>query len=328
MVIHPPNRAILVFTAILLLIGSEALVVRSAVFARAPALLSLAVLFDLTVVSSALFYWLLARPKGWSIGRTGLIALFMLRIGLFILPANTQLTLVDGPVLLALAEAAALLLIMVRIRTIRQTYLTLRPTTSADQALHLSLAVVFGQRAAGVILSEWQLVRYVTVGWRQQSDIPATALPLTTHRESGQVALTVALGVVCLIELMGMHLLVARWSPDMAFWLTLASAYSLLLVVADVVATIRRPSYKTADALQLRLGIRWQATISLSQIAAIVSIHEKPVRQNGLLNMALLTEPNVLLTLNAPICVNGPYGIRREATQLALWIDGGISALS
>ena len=154
------------------------------------------------------------------------------------------------------------------------------------------------------------------------------AAPLTTHRQSGQIALTVALGFVGLIELAGVHLLVSRWSTDVAFWLTLMSAYSMLMLVADVVATLKRPSFQTATDLHLRLGIRWQAVIPRHQISRVERIHEKPTRRKDFLNAALLTAPNVLITLEKPITVQGPYGIRREVTQLSLWLDGGNTVLT
>lgn len=321
------GRASLVFILVLLLVAGETFITRSSAFTRAPALLSLAVLFDLTILSSALFYWLLARPNNWSLVRTGLVALLMLRVGLFILPANTLLITVNGSVLLALAEIGALILAAIRIRTIRLTYLKLRPTTTTDSALQQAFAVVFGQQAANLILGEWQIVRYVVGGWCLQSDVPEGATPLTTHRNSGQIALTVALGSVCMVELVCIHLLVSRWSSDVAFWLTLASAYSMLMLVADIVATLKRPSYQTATTLYLRFGIRWQTVIPHDQISRIERIHDKPTRRGGLLNTAFLTVPNVLITLHKPITVQGPFGIRREATQLSIWLDGGTTAL-
>lgn len=322
------GRASLVFILVLFLGAGETLITRSTAFTRAPALLSLAVLFDLTILSSALFYWLLARPNNWALARTGLVALLMLRVGLFILPSNTLPITINGTALLALAEAGVLILAATRIRTIRLMYLKLRPTTTKDNALQGAFAVVFGQRAANLILGEWQIIRYVVGGWYLQSDIPDGATPLTTHRNSGQIALTIALGSVCLVELVCIHLLVSRWSSDAALWLTLASAYSMLMLVADVVATLKRPSYQTTNILHLRLGVRWQAVISRHQISRIERIHEKPTRRDGLLNTAFLTAPNVLITLHKPITVQGPFGIRREATQLSVWLDGGTTALT
>ncbi|WP_375447388.1 hypothetical protein [uncultured Fibrella sp.] len=316
------------FSTLLLLVGAEMMVIRSTAFTRAPTLFSLAVLFDLCGITSVLFYGFLASPNGWSPMRTVVVVLLMVRVGLLLLPTNTLPAFLNGPFLFALAEAGALAIAVVRIRIIRLTYLKLRPTTTADKALLESFAVVFGQRTASIILGEWQIISYAIGGWWLRADVPADATALTTHRDSGQIALTVALGAVCLIELVSMHLLVARWNHDVAFWLTMAGAYSLLLLVADVVATLKRPSYLTANAFHLRLGIRWLAVISRDQIGQIERIDEKPVRRDGVLNVALLTGPNVLLTLSEPVMVQGPYGIRREATQLALWIDGGTAALS
>jgi hypothetical protein len=252
----------------------------------------------------------------------------MLQVGLFMLPANALPATLNAATLLVLAEIGALLIAGFRIRLMRATYLKLLSSSSVNDAIHGAFSAVFGKQAAGFILGEWQVISYALFGWRLQPDIPTGAATLTTHRDSGQLALTIALGIVGLIELVGVHLLLARWNADVAFWVTLLSAYGLQILVADLVATLKRPSYQTAEALHLRLGIRWRAVIPRGQVARIDSIHDKPARKKGLLNAALLTAPNVLLTLQEPILVQGPYGIQKEATQLALWIDGGVAAMT
>ncbi len=305
---------------------TEWLIIQSSAFTRNPAPLSLAVLFDLSVITSGLFYWLVARngsakPTGWTIARTGLVALVMTRVALFILPADALPAALTSPALLALVEGSMLIVAGFRIRTIVRTYRQLRPATDADTALHGGLTDVFGHWAAGLIVGEWLVVRYALLGWRLKIDVPPTAIPLTTHRESGQVALTVTVGMVGLIELMAAHLLLARWNADAAFWITLVSAYGMLIIVADAVATLKRPSYLTADALHLRLGVRWRAVVRRDQIERIEHIHEKPTNGAATLNAAFLTAPNVLITLNEPVLFDGLYGLTKSVRQMALFVD-------
>lgn len=81
MTIPSTRRIITFFAATLLLVGVEFAVTQSAAFARHPVPLSVAVLFDLTVITSVLFHWLLTRPKGWSWVRAVLVGLLMFRFG-------------------------------------------------------------------------------------------------------------------------------------------------------------------------------------------------------------------------------------------------------
>ena len=320
--VYLANRQPVLFViSALTLVLTEWSIIQSAAFTRNPATLSLAVLFDLTVITSGLFYWLIARPSGWSVARAGLMALVMARAALFILPANTLPAALTGPALLVLIEGSMLIVAGFRVQTIVRTYRQLRPATDADTALHGGLTAAFGNRAAGLVMGEWLVVRYALLGWQVETDVPTTAMPVTTHRESGQVALTVAVGMVGLIEVVAAHLLLVRWNTDAAFWITLVSVYGMLVIVADAVATLKRPSYLTADALHLRLGIRWRAVIRRDQIERIEHIYEKPTNGAATLNAAFLTAPNVLITLNEPVFFGGLYGLSKSVRQVALFVD-------
>ncbi len=304
------------------LIALEAYLVHSPVFTRRLMLLSGAVLFDLTVLPTLLVYWLIARPQGWPISRTLLVALLMLRVALFILPETSSLSgRLSWPLLLALTEGAVLLMAVVRLRTIVRSYRQLRPATDSVTALHGSLTPIFGERASQLLLSEAQLMYYALLGWRLTSDAPAGSRVITTHRESGQVALLIGLGMAGLIELGGAHLLLARWNPVVAWWVTALSGYSLLFLAAEVVATLKRPSYLLPQTLHLRLGVRWRVTLNRTNIATIQPIHEKPAKAADLLNGSMLTAPNLLLTLHEPVQIDGPYGLTKTVTRIALFVD-------
>ena len=317
--VSPRLWAFLILAA--LLIWAEVMVTHTRAFGQHPAVLSLGVLFDLVFVTTGIFYWIVVRPLHLATNRLVLIALLMLRVALFILPQATSLPNQLWPFLLALSEGVVLIIAVFRIRAITRTYRQLRPSTDAETALRGSLAVVFGEKAAGVIIGEGLTLYYVLVGWRLQSDVPPGSQAVTTHRESGQVALTVGLVLVGVIEGVSVHLLLARWSPTIAFWVTMLSVYGMLFFVADIIATGKRPSYLTSDHLHLRLGVRWQAQIPRSAIANATFIHEKPVRQPDRLNGAFLAVPNVLLTFTELVEIRGPYGLLKKVRQVALFVD-------
>lgn len=305
----------------ILLVSVEVFITRTAAFSRHPMHLSMAVLFDLVFVTTGLFYWLVARPLRLANTRTILVGLLMLRVALFILPQTAFPSEKIWPLLLIVAEGTVLVMLALRVRTITRTYRQLRTDFDPETALRNSLAVVFGNRAAGAILGELLTAYYVLLGWRLKADIPAQAYPLTTHRQSGQVALTVGLLMVGVIEGVVVHLLLTRWNSTVAFWITILSAYGLLFFVADLIATVKRPSYLTQNQLILRLGVRWKAHIARSTIADISLIHEKPPKQIDRLNGAFLTAPNILLTFHEPVCIEGPYGIQKTVRQLSFFVD-------
>ncbi|MVM32331.1 hypothetical protein GO755_19950 [Spirosoma sp. HMF4905] len=85
---------------------------------------------------------------------------------------------------------------------------------------------------------------YILSGWQLKPDVPDGAKTLTTHRQSGQIAL-VGILLVGVVEGVAVHLLVGRWSPMVAFWIIVLSSDEMLFFTANVIATVKRPSYLT-----------------------------------------------------------------------------------
>lgn len=303
------------------LLGIELSITKTTTFAQHPLHLSIGIFFDCTVLTTVLFYGLVARPLRLPISRTVLFAVAMLRVALFIVPATLPSLGAVWPVLLASLEGSVLVITALRFRTIVRTYRALRPTHGDYTALQEGFSAVFGPKIASIILSEGQVIYYALFNWHGPVSLPAGAIPVTTHRESGQVALLIGLLGVGLIEATAMHLVLSRWSPTVAFWVTLVSLYGCMMVLAIINATLKRPSFCTKTALHLRLDMRWEAVVSLGNIAAVTPIFDKPAKQPGLLNAALITAPNVLITLREPVVVNGVYGLSRTVTQLSLFVD-------
>ena len=304
-----------------LLIGIEVAITHSAAFSSHQGYVSAGVIFDLVFVTTGLFYWLIIRPLHYANNRLLLMALLMSRVALFILPEGSFLPNQLWPILLLLIEGTVLVTTAVRMRSIVQTYRHLRLTMPAETALQGSLSTAFGERIAGFILSEGIVLYYALLGWRLQPDMPAGAKTMTMHRQSGKIALTIGLVLAGLIEGIAVHVLLARWSPTAAFWVTVLSAYGMLFFIADVVATLKRPSYLTETHLHLRLGVLWQAVIPRSAITDVLLIYDKPDKPPGLLNGAFLTAPNVLLTFNKPILFQGPYGIQKKVQAFSFFVD-------
>lgn len=308
-----------------LLICVEVAITQTTQFSQHSSVVSVGILFDLVFITAGLFYWLIAQPLGLARSRTLFCALLMLRVSLFILPTSFPFQNQILPILLGAAEVICLLIAGWRIRSLIRAYRYIRPLTDAETAWRGSLATVFGETVAEIIHSEGITLYYALLGWRRQSDVPAGTVPLTTHRQSGYVALLIGVLIVGLVEGIGFHLLLVRWNPSVAFWVTLVSAYGLLFFVADGVATVKRPSYLTDSHLHLRLGVRWRAVIPRSAVASAVLIHEKPVRQSSQLNAALLIAPNVLLTFTEPICLTGSYGRQKRVSRLSFFVDNPLT---
>lgn len=305
-----------------LLVLFEVFITRSGAFQRQPAMVAGAVLFDLVVPPAIVFYWLVIRPTTRSWLSLAVAVVTFLRVALFVLPAGAAPFTISWSALAAGLEAGVFLVAIWRGRALQQTYRALRRTHDRETSFYGSIEAVLGRRLAVVLGTEAQVLRFSLLGWwRLPNAGPPVHRALTAHRESGQTALVLSLLAVGIIEGAVTHLLLHRWNPTVAFWVTLISAYGLLFLLADLVATRSRPSFLVPATFHLRLGIRWRAEIARSNIARATPLHDKPAKEPGLLNGVLLTAPNLLLALHEPVWVAGPYGMQRRVHKLALFVD-------
>ena len=315
---------VLAFAALaLLVVGIEHTVVRLPSFALHPAL-SWAVLFDLLVGLPLVFYVLLVRRYRLSPLVLGTVVSACLGLVYWLLPAPQwqQMPLLkllpiglEGLTLVAIATRGRALLRAYRAAGAHET----RPLPR----LRLAAEQVLGN--VGVLLvAELDILRYALLGWWES--VPATrpgAAAFTSHRESGFGAL---LGVACfglLVESAALHLLVRLWSPVAAGWLLVSNVYMLLLFMAHGHAVRLQPTVLTAEELLVRVGFFWYVAVPRDSWSAAELLRGDFVADAETLNLArpLLTAPNVMLTFAAPVSVTGPYGIRRPARRLVLYLD-------
>jgi hypothetical protein len=75
-------------------------------------------------------------------------------------------------------------------------------------------------------------------------------------------------------------------------------------------------------ALLLSYGLRWHAAIPLAAIAAIEPLHhEAEWKRKGVLKVAILDEPRLLVRFAAPQTVHGLAGITRTIDAIAILAD-------
>ncbi|WP_345126013.1 hypothetical protein [Hymenobacter antarcticus] len=323
-------RPVLAFAMLFLLVaGIEHAIVRLPAFPRQPAL-SWAVLFDVLVGLPLLFYVLLLRRYRLSPLVLGTVVAACLALAYWLLPAPqwpSQALLRLLPIGL---EGLTLLAIAIRGRALLRAYRAAGAhETRPLPRLRLAAGQVLG--VAGVLLvAELDMLRYALLGWWEP--VPATppgAAAFASHRESGFGAL---LGIACfglLIESAALHLLVRMWSPVAAGWLLVADAYVSLLFIAHGHAVRLQPTVLTADELLVRVGFFWHVAVPRGGWSTAELLRGDFTADAETLNLArpLLVAPNVMLTFAASVIVTGPYGIRRQARRLALYLDHPIVLL-
>lgn len=301
------------------MLAVEFTVVRSAIFAREPALLSLAVTFDLLVILPLLYYGLVVR-RGRAPVLT-LVPVLFASAGLahLILPPSGRTHLARVEALLPFAEFALLPFAVLRARAVVRVYADARPSAlDAADALHEAFARASGAPRLGAFFaSELTVVFYALCGPFLRSP-PDSTQRRSFAAASGLGGLVFGTLVLLASEGLAFHLFIERFSPAAAWVLTSLSAYTALWLVADYELVRLRPVALTSDLLRVRVGARWRVDIERMLIIAL----EGPPREgDGALDLSTSGAPTCTLVLARAAEVKGPFGITRTASRLALQVD-------
>jgi hypothetical protein len=119
-----------------------------------------------------------------------------------------------------------------------------------------------------------------------------------------------ALVGLSVVELFVVHLLIALlWNPVAAFVLSLFAAAMTVWLVLFIRSFARNPVTVDAERVVMRVGFLRRVDVPLSSVAAVrSSFSAEQLKAPGVLNLALLAYPNILLELGEPV----PLGRRRR----------------
>jgi len=289
--------------------GAIFAIVGSAMFARAPVPIALAATLDLTVTATALTWWLGVRTKALS----PWMAVAVLSWGV----ASARRWVPHAPLgaLVAIGgalEVATVGWLLVRIRRVVRVARAARAEGPIDSIAAGLVAARIPARVAAILATELAVVGLAVTGWFRRPAAGQLAM-----RSTGWLLYAGVFGFLVIVESAATHLVLAMWSPVVAWLASASSAYALLWLIADAQAIRLYPVAVDGDVLRVRLGIRWRATIRLASIASIEPVRAVPA---GALDLALL-EPTVLVTLREPVELRGLLGRRRRGDRIALTID-------
>ena len=154
-----------------------------------------------------------------------------------------------------------------------------------------------------------------------------TAVKQFTYRSARSGGLLAGILLVLVSEGVGIHLWVARKSIGAALALTAMTLSAIAWLALDYVSLGSGAIRLTSDALYLHIGRRHNFEVPRSAIAnAVIPVwREIPesgsTGAQGYVNLMKHADPNVLLTLAAPVTVRLPGGRHRMIDRIALHVD-------
>ena len=192
---------------------------------------------------------------------------------------------------------------------------------AAIAALVLLRKGTFRDSVAGrIVVNEVESLRLGLLGWRIASP-PRRGVAMTTfHQRAGWGTVVAGFVLLIAVESVAVHLFVQQWSVTAAWIITGLDLWGAIWLIGDYHAFRTRPLVVTEDAVELRFGFRWSATIPRSNVAAVEEFSESR-RTASYLRLSILEEPEYLLLLHEPVRVQGLAGITKTVTSIGLRVD-------
>lgn len=166
---------------------------------------------------------------------------------------------------------------------------------------------------------EIAVIYYGFIKWRKA---PLRQNEFTYHKESGTVALLIALLFMISVETFVIHLLLDQWSSIAAWVLSLLSIYSGLQIFGFMKSMLHRPILISEGKVYFRYGVMSETIIPIEQIEKI-ELSTKDLEE-GVTKLSLLgnlESHNLVIHLNAEHTLLRLYGIRKTYQKLALHVD-------
>lgn len=142
----------------------------------------------------------------------------------------------------------------------------------------------------------------------------------TVHKRSDWLTVVIGISMAIVAEAIGVHLLLRHWSATVAWTMTLLDAYGIWWLVRDYRDLGRHVTTIEHGVLHLRYGTRWSVDVPLSNIACV-----KPItgewKRKGVLKVAMMDDPKLMIELREPQIANGLMGIKRQIDAIAILPD-------
>ncbi len=273
--------------------------------------------FDLVIVISLLYYWLLVRPG--LRGRATLLAvslLGLLRATFLYSDSTTGKALVAG-----LCELGLIAFVVIQVRrrkasARRAGEQAVDPVDTMQAALE---NVLMSPLVARIVAAEISVLYYALFSWRAKPHIPSGAQPFSLHQKAGQADLFGLVAIASAVEIFPMRLVLRHWSNALAWVATGLGIYAAVWLLGLSRAFRLRPALVRPDALDLRYGLIFRLRVPREAIVRVRRAQAADKTEAKVLPSR--SEPTLYIELAHPLRAEAMFGIRKQVHRIAISPD-------
>ncbi|MDX1582307.1 MAG: hypothetical protein R3338_01780 [Thermoanaerobaculia bacterium] len=304
------SRRLLLFLAISAAVVALWLwLLRGTFYREHPGIAEVGVAIDLMIVLPLLF-WLIAggsvsdvRKELLTIGAVGAA------ITLLIVPGAAS----AATNLIWIAELFVITSVIMRLRKAVKASDREQPLDARIRQISRDL-IPFG-RAAEAAATEISLIAHT---FARRSVIESGG---RDHRWKGVedwYGVVTGLGIVIVAETIGIHLWLHESHPMVAWVILALDLYGILWLVGDARALGASGVDFDGEELDISFGLRWRGRLPIAKIESVGGFDEE--RQPDL-KLALVEDPEIVVTFRDPVVFTAIYGIRKRVRSLGLRVD-------
>lgn len=296
--------------------------IKSPYFLEHASTLTFAVSADLLLTIPIVYFFLIRKTN---IPKTTIVPMMLigLFIGFFALPeANQEYIQLFKTWFLPVIEVGVASFLIYKVRK-AILFHKKQENKSLDffTALKTTCAEILPKPAVVPFATEISVFYYGFVYWKRRK---LAENEFSYHKESSSVALFFVLILLIAIEIVPIHILLAKWSEVAAWILTALSAYSGLQIFGYAKSLMKRPIAVENNRLLLRYGIMQEAEIPLTDIKEITLTSTEFDKEENIVRLSLLGEVeghNVLIETTNEHTLRGLFGKKKTFTKIALFVD-------
>jgi hypothetical protein len=281
-------------------------------------------LADFLVTFPAAYYFIIVRRLKTKPRSMVLVVSLCCIAGYVLLPQHQRGYILQVRKLTSLVELLFIIYCVTRFNKIRAAYKS-EQLLFADPVYNLrtAMATILGDTLpVKVLAAEVAMLRYGLLCWKKEKSSANNGIAFSTHQESGYIAIWCIILVAVTVEMVAVHLALQKWSHIAANVVTLLTLYSIIFLIADLSAILKRKVLVNGDQIILRTGLRWRVATNTGNINSIKKITtDNPADKTCFKGGAIKSNCNLLITFKQPITVEKLYGAGKEFSSILMGID-------